>query len=195
MMKKIGGFGIVLVFGALLTAGCANKEAVKSDEPVAPATATNPAVASEQAAAAQPGAKPVAESVPATPQVQPEQAGEAAKQAAPEASLSLESVYFDFDRAVLKPEALTALEKNFAALKEKDTKVRIEGNCDERGADEYNLALGDRRARSAKDFLVKRGIAADRVETISYGKEHPVAEGHDDAAWSKNRRDDFVIVK
>lgn len=191
-MRKFGGFWTVLVFGALLSAGCANKEVVKSDELVAPAAA-NAAPAPEQAAPVQAEAKPAAEAVPTSPQVKPEQA---AKQAASESALSLETVYFDFDKAVLKPEALTALEKNFTVLKEKgDIKVRIEGNCDERGSDEYNLALGDRRARSAKNFLVKRGIAAERMETVSYGKEHPVDQGHNEEAWSKNRRDDFVIIK
>lgn len=195
MTRKIRGLWMVLVFGALLSAGCANKEAVKSDEGVAPAAATTAATPEQAtaAAAAQPEVKPAAESVPAAPQVQPDQS---APQAAPESALSLETVYFDFDKAVLKPEALTALEKNFSALKEKgDTKIRIEGNCDERGSDEYNLALGDRRARSAKDFLIKRGIEAERLETVSYGKERPADQGHDEDAWSKNRRADFVIVK
>ena len=72
--------------------------------------------------------------------------------------------------------------------------VEIEGHCDERGTIEYNLALGDRRARSAKDFLVNLGIAAARLRTISYGKEMPLDPGHSEAAWAKNRRDHFTII-
>ena len=74
----------------------------------------------------------------------------------------------------------------------RQVKVLIEGHCDERGTIEYNLALGDRRARAAKEFLVNYGIEAARIETISYGEERPFAPGHDDAAWSQNRRAHFA---
>ena len=74
-------------------------------------------------------------------------------------------------------------------------KVRIEGHCDERGSDEYNLALGERRAKAAMNYLVTLGIADKRLSVISYGKEKPVDPGHDEAAWAKNRRAEFVIQK
>jgi peptidoglycan-associated lipoprotein len=73
--------------------------------------------------------------------------------------------------------------------------VRIEGNCDERGSDDYNMALGERRAKAAKDYLVNLGIASDRISTISYGEEKPADPGHDEEAWARNRRAEFVIVK
>jgi len=76
-----------------------------------------------------------------------------------------------------------------------DAKVKIEGHCDERGSAEYNLALGERRAKSAMQYLVTLGVKADRVSIISYGKEKPAVDGHDDAAWAKNRRAEFVIIK
>jgi peptidoglycan-associated lipoprotein len=107
----------------------------------------------------------------------------------------LGTVYFEYDQADLRPDALEQLKKNAAWLKSNPAyRVRIEGNCDERGTVEYNLALGDRRAVAAKNYLVKAGIDAGRLETISYGEEHPADPGHDEAAWAKNRRDDFTII-
>jgi peptidoglycan-associated lipoprotein len=107
----------------------------------------------------------------------------------------LGTVYFDYDQADLRPDALEQLKKNAAWLKSNPAyRVRIEGNCDERGTVEYNLALGERRAVAAKNYLVKAGIDAGRLETISYGEEHPADPGHDEAAWAKNRRDDFTII-
>jgi peptidoglycan-associated lipoprotein len=76
-----------------------------------------------------------------------------------------------------------------------NVRTRIEGNCDERGTNEYNLALGERRAESAKNFLLSLGISPDRIETISYGEERPLAAGHNEDSWAQNRRDDFVIMK
>jgi peptidoglycan-associated lipoprotein len=74
-------------------------------------------------------------------------------------------------------------------------KVTVEGHCDERGSTEYNLALGDRRAQSAKDYLVSLGIAGDRMQTVSYGKERPFCTTHDEACWHQNRRAHFVLAK
>ena len=76
-----------------------------------------------------------------------------------------------------------------------NVRIRIEGNCDERGTNEYNLALGERRAESAKNFLLSLGISPDRIETISYGEERPVDPGHNDEAWAKNRNDQFTLNK
>ena len=108
----------------------------------------------------------------------------------------LAAIYFDFDKSDLLSEALDQLRKNAEWLKANaGHRVRIEGNCDERGTVEYNLALGDRRAVVAKNYLLKAGIEASRIETISYGEEHPVDPGHNEDAWQKNRRDDFVLIK
>jgi peptidoglycan-associated lipoprotein len=112
------------------------------------------------------------------------------------AQVEAESIYFDFDRSFIKPEYRTVLEKKVEFLKEfQKYSLRIEGNCDERGTNEYNLALGDRRAESAKSYLISRGISADRIETLSYGEERPLALGHNEEAWAQNRRDDFVLMK
>jgi peptidoglycan-associated lipoprotein len=108
----------------------------------------------------------------------------------------LGTVYFEFNKSDLSSEALEQLRKNAQWLKTNAKyRVRIEGNCDDRGTVEYNLALGDRRASAAKSYLVKAGIDASRIETISYGEEHPVDSGHNEDAWAKNRRDDFVVIR
>jgi OOP family OmpA-OmpF porin len=108
----------------------------------------------------------------------------------------LDSIYFDFDKYNIKPEFRDVLKKNADWLKaNKGYNIRIEGNCDERGTDEYNMALGQRRADAAAKFLMNLGIAKDRIGTISYGKEKPICMEHNEACWSKNRRDDFVVVK
>jgi peptidoglycan-associated lipoprotein len=80
-------------------------------------------------------------------------------------------------------------------MKNDSLKVQIQGNCDERGSDEYNLALGERRAKAAMDYLVTLGVPAEQLSITSYGKETPVDPGNNEAAWAKNRRDDFAIIK
>ena len=107
-----------------------------------------------------------------------------------------EKVYFDFDKSELGNEARAILRKKAAWLEEHPQySVRIEGNCDDRGTNEYNLALGERRANAAKDFLVALGISADRLMIISYGEEKPVAIGSTEEAWAQNRRDEFRLLK
>ena len=107
----------------------------------------------------------------------------------------LKPVFFDYDSAGLSAEAQKALNGNADFLKKYATwVVTIEGHCDERGTAEYNLALGERRAVAARTYLISLGISADRLKTVSYGKEFPFDPGHDDAAWAKNRRDHFVIT-
>jgi peptidoglycan-associated lipoprotein len=105
-----------------------------------------------------------------------------------------ENIYFDFDRSDLNPEAQEALKRKAKWLrKNSGESVIIEGHCDERGTNEYNLALGDRRAQSAKNFLKDLGIAESRLTTISYGEERPADPRRNEKAWSKNRRDHFVL--
>ncbi len=107
----------------------------------------------------------------------------------------LEDIYFDFDQSTLTPQAQEVLKRNADWLrKNSSAMVEVEGHCDERGTIEYNLALGDRRARSAKDFLVNLGISTSRLRTISYGKEMPLDPGHNEAAWARNRRGHFTIT-
>jgi peptidoglycan-associated lipoprotein len=110
-------------------------------------------------------------------------------------STGLLPVYFDFDKSVIRPDQVERAEANAAFMKNNAYKVQIEGNCDERGTNEYNMALGERRAMSAKKYLVNLGVDPNRLNTISYGEERPVNFGHDELSWSQNRRDDFVIVE
>jgi len=104
-------------------------------------------------------------------------------------------IYFDFDKSTIRPDAAATLDKKLPWLQANPgMRIRIEGNADERGSDEYNLALGQRRAASAKRYLVDHGIAADRFDLVSYGEERPVCTEHNEACWQQNRRDDFRIV-
>ena len=104
-------------------------------------------------------------------------------------------IYFDFDKSTIRPDAAATLDRKIPWLQANPgMRIRIEGNADERGSDEYNLALGQRRAASAKRYLVERGIAADRFDLITYGEERPVCTEHNEACWQQNRRDDFRIV-
>ena len=103
------------------------------------------------------------------------------------------SIYFAFDSWALSPEARNTLQSFFDAMQKRaDLHVRIEGNCDERGTGEYNLALGQRRAEAAKKYLLNLGLAGSRITAISNGKEKPRNPGHDEAAWQENRRDDLL---
>ena len=105
----------------------------------------------------------------------------------------LQSIYFDFDKSDIKSDAEAKLKANAAWLS-KNTKanVQVQGNCDERGTAEYNIALGDRRAKSAQKYLVNLGVKKDHLSTISYGKEKPVCNDHNESCWWQNRRDDFI---
>ncbi len=206
MRKMILGSLVVLSFGALLSAGCAKKDVVRTEEPISaaqPAPAQTPSTQTAPTQQARPEAEsgaaqqPITETTPSRePAVAQETAKEAGQGTAQEVQAELQKVYFNFDSADLSEEARASLSKNAEYLsRQAGVKVRIEGNCDERGSDDYNMALGERRAKSAKDYLVNLGIASDRLSTISYGEEKPAVQGHDEAAWAKNRRDEFVIVK
>ena len=109
---------------------------------------------------------------------------------------NLSNIYFEFDSDVLQVQAKEELQKIGAWLSQNpDTKIRIEGNCDERGTDEYNLTLGERRAVAAKNYLVSLGISPKNIITISFGEENPADPEHNEVAWAKNRRDEFNIVE
>jgi peptidoglycan-associated lipoprotein len=105
----------------------------------------------------------------------------------------LKAVYFDYDSYALRPDALDTLRADVDILKQyPGVIVQIEGHCDERGTQEYNMALGDKRAQTTREQLVRLGISGDRMITISYGEEAPADPGHDEAAWTKNRRCEFA---
>jgi peptidoglycan-associated lipoprotein len=107
----------------------------------------------------------------------------------------LKDIHFDFDKYDIRPGDAEILKENAALLsKYRTSKVQIEGHCDERGTIEYNLALGERRANSTKKYLISLGVSPDRISTISYGKERPLDPGHNEEAWTKNRRAHTIIL-
>ena len=104
-------------------------------------------------------------------------------------------IHFDYDKALIRGGDAAVLDQKVAILQANaELRIRISGHCDERGSDEYNLALGNRRATAAKQYVVSHGIDASRIETVSYGEERPLASGHDEDAWAQNRRDEFEIL-
>lgn len=107
---------------------------------------------------------------------------------------ALETIYFDFDSDALSELSRQTLTSNADYLqKHSDVSIRIEGNCDERGSAEYNIALGEKRAKAAMKYITTLGIADNRLSIVSYGKEKAIEQGHDESSWAKNRRDDFAI--
>jgi peptidoglycan-associated lipoprotein len=104
-------------------------------------------------------------------------------------------IHFDYDKANVRSDDMGALDQKVAILQANPgLRIRVGGHCDERGSDEYNLALGNRRAQAAKQYLVSHGIDAGRIETQSWGEERPLVDGHDESAWSQNRRDEFEVI-
>ena len=190
MNKSIVKYILFLAFGALFAAGCAKHEMVKKDEGI-------PAAESSTSSAKRSGVvdqktQPVSEAP-----VKGETLAGTAKTAkpAPQPGADLEKIFFNFDSYALSPAARDVLAKNAKAIaKTAGVKVLVEGHCDEQGSDEYNLALGEKRARAAMQYLVTMGVPAERLSIISSGEEKPADPGQDEAAWAKNRRDEFIIV-
>ena len=153
-------------------------------------TATPAAPRVPTASAPRVGETPVARPpLPAEARVQPSAAGVPAPTGSP-----LKDVFFEFDKSDIRDDQKAALNENVGWLKANvRAKISIEGHCDERGTPEYNLALGERRAKAVKEYVVGAGIVPDRIATISYGKERPFVLGHDESAWKWNRRGHFVI--
>ena len=188
MRKRFVGIMVMLGLATVISGGCANKEVVKAEEPVvAKAEPAKPEVKPEPP-------KPVAAPKEVPKQEEPKQD---MSQKASAVEMNLETVYFDFDKSDIRQDAKDVLYKNAEILlkSKKEAKIKIEGHCDERGSAEYNLALGERRAKSALQYLLTLGVPAERLSTISYGKEKPAVDGHDEASWAKNRRAEFAIVK
>jgi peptidoglycan-associated lipoprotein len=168
-MKRKLRAGLATMLAIALFAGCGGKKQEPIPEPTTPIMAPEP-----------PPPPPPPEPVREPPKVLMQG--------------DLSDVFYDFDKATLKPEARNKLTANGGKLLEAtDTRILIEGHCDERGTVEYNLALGERRARAAMDFLVNYGVEAYRIDIVSYGENKPFAMGHDEAAWAKNRRAHFVV--
>jgi peptidoglycan-associated lipoprotein len=189
MSKVTVGFFVALICSALFVGGCAKKELVKGEGEGPATSATQPAEV--------PAKTPVKEEAVQSQTVQeaPTTVKEETTTAANQAIESLENIYFDFDSYVLTANAREVLTKNAEAMKKNSSiSIQVAGHCDERGSDEYNLALGEKRAKSAINYMVTLGVPASRLSMISYGKEKPADPGHDEAAWAKNRRDEFIIM-
>jgi peptidoglycan-associated lipoprotein len=180
----------------LISAGCAKKKAA-SIPPLPPtpaaSTASNSTPRSEPSRAA---ARPTTP----TPSTPASRYPDAATRARIDQLLArIEDAYFDYDRATLRADALKALEKDSTELRNilkdyPDYKLTIEGHCDERGSAEYNIALGEKRAAAAKEYLVQVGIPSGQLNTVSFGKEKPACDGHDESCWQKNRRIHIVAM-
>ncbi len=186
---------LVLLAVALVGVGCAPGRSIvrgnwpdgRIEAPARPAVRTPP----------RPPAKEAEPAPPVGPREEwlPAEAGSDASASDLNRRGVLRPIYYDFDSDRIRDDQVAVLEANAAWLRENPgARIVVEGHCDERGTREYNLALGERRARAARDFLVSLGIEPDRIETVSYGEELPVDPGHDEAAWAKNRRAEFVIV-
>jgi peptidoglycan-associated lipoprotein len=140
---------------------------------------------------AQPAASSSAQATPARPGQAPR--GTASSAAAAKSMPSKHSIYYEYDRAEIKPEDKKVIEAHADYLRSNPgVKVVVEGNADERGSAEYNLALGQRRADSVSKIMTLLGVSSDRIETVSFGKEKPKVSGHEESAWSENRRSDIV---
>jgi peptidoglycan-associated lipoprotein len=162
-----------LVVSIALLTGCSKKAVEKPPTPPAPPpTTTTPS---------QPPPTPPAETTTPTP---------------PSSKISasdFEPAFFDLDSYALRDDARTALDHDAKVLRANgDVKITIEGHCDERGTVEYNQALGEKRAQAAREYLTAAGIDGSRINTVSYGKERPFDQGHDESAWAKNRRAHIV---
>ena len=197
MQKRISFHAVfVIIIAVFITAGCAKQEVVKKDEGIAP-TQTVKQDDSKKPAATASTLTNAAAAVPTKAPDQPLPVQQTQKSSTTEQLQSaLNKIYFDFDSADVSESARDTLSNNAAEMmKDKSVKFRIEGNCDERGSTEYNLALGERRAKAARKYLVTMGVKPDRLSVISYGEEKPAVQGSDESAWAKNRRDEFVLVK
>src|SRR5580704_1738027 len=172
---------------SLTFAGCAKKVAAKAPQPAAPVqTATAPAATP---APARNYSQPAQTAQPTQPRLP-----DAATRARIQDLLNrIQDAYFDYNKHTLRPDAETALRSDAQTLSElirqyPDFKLTVEGHCDERGSGEYNMALGDARAKQTREYLATMGLPGDQLRTISYGKEHPVCSDHDEDCWQKNRR-------
>jgi peptidoglycan-associated lipoprotein len=183
---------VSLVISAAFLAGCAKRPATATASVPAPtgtAATTGSTGGTTAAATAPPAATPPATAAPQAPAT-------TARPSPKEftAVPQLKPIYFDFDKYDIRPGDARVLDANAQWLKSNSEQlVLIEGHCDERGTNEYNLALGERRAKSTMNYLVSQGVQASRITIISYGEERPVCTQHNEECWSKNRRAQFLV--
>jgi peptidoglycan-associated lipoprotein len=179
----------VLAIMMVFAFGCAKKQAVKSTETAGAPAASPPGQKAPGGIVSEP-VKPAAPPATAGKQVAAAEAGAAVTQEKPSA---FKDIHFDFDKSFIRDDAKPVLSAVADFLKKnKGAKIMIEGHCDERGTAEYNMALGDRRAESARAYLASLGVSGSALSTVSFGKEKPLDPGHNEDAWAKNRRAHFV---
>ena len=189
-MKKPYELTLVAIAACtMIGAGCAKKK-VAVATPAAPAPAAQTPSAAPAATPARRQPAPARQAAVAQVSRTPNAATRARID---ELLAKIEDAYFDYDKHTLRPDAIQALQADSTELRDilkdyPDYKLTIEGHCDERGSAEYNVALGDQRARAAKDYLTQVGIPSDQLTLMSYGKERQVCSDHDEACWQKNRR-------
>ena len=176
----VAGKALTMLFTAAFLVACSGTDTRQEEEAAAAAAAAAEAAASQQAREEQQAAAraAAAEREAAAEQRRLEQAVAAAGS----------TFYFEFDSSNLTVEARQALDAHIALLRTNDRSIRLDGHTDERGTRDYNMALGERRANSVRDYMVVNGIASYRIETVSYGEEQPVAYGSGEENWSQNRR-------
>ena len=179
-MKRLF-IAVLIILGMITITGCAHKEVTQTPE-------------QPQVAPPAPKAEAPKETMAETPVAEAPQP--MARQEEKELNTKVEDILFDFDKSDIKDNAKPIL-KNLSGMLSSNSmeNVVVEGNCDERGTSEYNLALGDRRANAAKSYLVSLGVPSTRIKTISYGKEKPLCTESTEECWSKNRRDHFVLTE
>ena len=196
----IGLIALAVCLSVTFLTGCAKKAAIKEEAVVTQEQkqAAQAPVVTDDREARERALREQALRDQAAREAAAGEAREAAEREAKEAAilkeLQIPDIHFDFDKYNLKPEAREILKTGAAAyLKYREYKLVVEGHCDERGTVEYNLALGQRRADEAEKYLSDLGVEKERIKTISYGEEMPLDNGHDEAAWAKNRRAHFVV--
>jgi peptidoglycan-associated lipoprotein len=188
--RRLNGVWVALLVVPMTAAACGGKKA-----PIARPTPPPPPSTANETAPARPPSPPEPIREPTVAEPVRDDAVSSASLDDLNRSSPLRPVFFELDSSDLSPEGQRILNGNASLLKQNATwVVTIEGHCDERGTAEYNLALGERRALSARAYLISLGLPADRLRTVSYGKEFPFDPGHDETAYGKNRRAHFVIT-
>jgi len=196
------GILVSLLISVVVLAGCAKRPAMTAASAPAPsgaAQATAPPATTPPAVTTPPtsGSESSGSTTPGPSGTQPP-TGTATAAARPPvseftANPNLKDIYFDFDKYDIRPGDAKILDSNATWLKGNNNLVLIEGHCDERGTNEYNLALGERRAKATMNYLVSQGVQAGRITIISYGEERPICTEHNEACWAKNRRAHFLV--
>jgi peptidoglycan-associated lipoprotein len=192
--KTIVTTTLALALLTVLAVGGCSKKQVRQEAEIAPqpevaAPAPAPTVVETPIRQEPPPTQTAAETPAPT---QPVAGGGTAMDTTP----GLQRIYFDFDQSVIRADMKPILQQNYDYLsRNAGVRIRIEGHCDERGTTEYNLALGERRAKSAFQYLMDLGVDPNRMSVVSYGKEQPLDPRHNEEAWAKNRRDEFVEIQ